>query len=35
MRISLLMNKETAFLKYTLLSMKLGLGIIIGSKEKK
>ena len=35
MRISLLMNKETAFLKYNLLSMRLGLGIIIGSKEKK
>ena len=35
MRISLLMNKETAFLKYNLLSMKLGLGVIIGSKEKK
>ena len=35
MRISLLMNKETAFLKYTLLSMKLGVGVIIGSKEKK
>ena len=35
MRISLLMNKETAFLKYNLLSMKLGVGVIIGSKEKK
>jgi uncharacterized protein (TIGR01777 family) len=34
MRISLLMNKETAFLKYNLLSMKLGVGVIIGSKEK-
>lgn len=35
MRISLLMSKETAFLKYNLLSMKLGIGVIIGSKEKK
>ncbi len=35
MRISLLMNQETAFLKYNLLSMKLGIGVIIGSKEKK
>jgi len=35
MRISLLMNKETAFLKYNLLSMKLGIGVVIGSKEKK
>ena len=35
MRISLLMNKETTFLKYNLLSMKLGIGIVIGSKEKK
>ena len=35
MRISLLMNQETAFLKYNLLSMKLGVGVIIGSKEKK
>ncbi len=35
MRISLLMTKETAFLKYTLLSMKYGLGVVIGSKEKK
>ena len=34
MRISLLMNQETAFLKYNLLSMKLGVGVIIGSKEK-
>ena len=34
MRISLLMNKETAFLKYNLLSMKLGIGVVIGSKEK-
>jgi len=34
MRISLLMNKETAFLKYNLLSMKLGIGLVIGSKEK-
>ena len=35
MRISLLINKETAFFKYNLLSMKLGVGVIIGSKEKK
>jgi uncharacterized protein (TIGR01777 family) len=35
MRISLLMNKETAFLKYNLLSMKLGIGVVIGSKKKK
>ena len=35
MRISLLMNKETAFLKYNLLSMKLGIGVVIGSKNKK
>ena len=35
MRISLLMNQESAFLKYNLLSMKLGIGVIIGSKEKK
>jgi uncharacterized protein (TIGR01777 family) len=35
MRISLLMNKETAFLKYNLLSMRLGIGVVIGSKEKK
>ena len=35
MRISLLMNQETAFLKYNLLSMKLGIGVVIGSKEKK
>jgi len=35
MRISLLMNQETAFLKYNLISMKLGIGVIIGSKEKK
>ena len=35
MRISLLMNKETTFLKYNLLSMKLGIGIVIGSKENK
>jgi hypothetical protein len=35
MRISLLMNQETAFLKYNLLSMKLGIGVIIGSKKKK
>ena len=35
MRISLLMNKKTAFLKYNLLSMKLGVGVVIGSKEKK
>jgi len=35
MRISLLMNQETAFLKYNLLSMKLGVGVVIGSKEKK
>ena len=35
MRISLLTNKETAFLKYNLLSMKLGIGIVIGSKERK
>ena len=35
MRISLLMNKGTAFLRYNLLSMKLGLGVIIGSKEKR
>ena len=34
MRISLLMNKETAFFKYNLLSMKLGIGVVIGSKEK-
>jgi len=34
MRISLLINQETAFLKYNLLSMKLGIGVIIGSKEK-
>ena len=35
MRISLLMNQETAFLRYNLLSMKLGVGVVIGSKEKK
>jgi len=35
MRISLLMNQETAFLKYNLLSMKLGVGVVIGSKKKK
>jgi len=35
MRISLLMNQETDFLKYNLLSMKLGIGVVIGSKEKK
>ena len=35
MRISLLMNQETTFLKYNLLSMKLGIGVVIGSKEKK
>ena len=35
MRISLLMNRETAFLRYNLLSMKLGIGVLIGSKEKK
>ena len=35
MRISLLMNQESAFLKYNFLSMKLGIGVIIGSKEKK
>ena len=35
MRISLLMNKETAFLKYNLLSMKLGIGVVIGSKKRK
>ena len=35
MRISLLINQETAFLKYNLLSTKLGIGVIIGSKEKK
>ncbi|MDA9808558.1 hypothetical protein N9B89_04170, partial [Flavobacteriales bacterium] len=35
MRISLLMNQETAFLKYNLLSMKLGIGVLIGSKKKK
>ena len=35
MRISLLMNKETTFLKYNLLSMKLGIGVVIGSKLKK
>ena len=35
MRISLLMNQETAFLKYNLLSIKLGVGVVIGSKEKK
>ena len=35
MRISLLMNQESAFLKYNLLSMKLGIGVVIGSKEKK
>ena len=35
MRISLLMNQETAFLNYNLLSMKLGIGVVIGSKEKK
>ena len=35
MRISLLMNQKTAFLRYNLLSMKLGIGVIIGSKEKK
>ena len=35
MRISLLMSKETAFLKYNLLSMKLGVGVLIGSREKK
>lgn len=35
MRISLLMNQESAFLKYNLLSMQLGVGVIIGSKEKK
>ena len=35
MRISLLMNQETAFLKYNLLSMKLGIGVVIGSKNKK
>ena len=29
------MNQETAFLKYNLLSMKLGVGVVIGSKEKK
>jgi len=34
MRISLLMNQETAFLKYNLLSMKLGIGVVIGSKKK-
>ena len=35
MRISLLINQESAFLKYNLLSMKLGIGVIIGSKKKK
>ena len=35
MRISLLMNKKTTFLKYNLLSIKLGIGVVIGSKEKK
>ena len=35
MRISLLMNQETAFLKSNLLSMKLGIGVVIGSKKKK
>ena len=35
MRISLLLNQQTAFLKYNLLSMKLGIGVVIGSKEKK
>lgn len=34
MRISLLMNQETAFLKYNLLSIKLGIGVVIGSKKK-
>jgi len=35
MRISLLMNKESLFLKSNLLSMRLGFGAIIGSKERK
>ena len=35
MRISLLMSEETTFLKYNLLSMKLGVGVVIGSEEKK
>ena len=33
MRISLLISKESGFLKYTLLSMKYGIGVIIGSKK--
>tara|TARA_B100001758_G_scaffold50625_1_gene41130 strand:- start:15009 stop:15923 length:915 start_codon:yes stop_codon:yes gene_type:complete len=35
MRISLLIDKNADFLKYNLLSMKLGLGILIGSRKKK
>tara|TARA_B100001142_G_scaffold311908_1_gene346766 strand:+ start:7776 stop:8684 length:909 start_codon:yes stop_codon:yes gene_type:complete len=35
MRISLLIDKNAAFLKYNLLSMKLGVGILIGSRKKK
>ena len=33
MRISLLISKKSGFLKYTLLSMKYGIGVIIGSKK--
>ena len=33
MRISLLLSKESGFLKYTLLSMRYGIGIILGYKE--
>ena len=33
MRISLLINKESGFLQYTLLAMRLGIGVIIGSKK--
>ena len=33
MRISLLLSKTSGFLKYTLLSMKYGIGVIVGPKE--
>lgn len=35
MRISLIFSKKAGFLKYTLLSMKFGFGLILGNKNKK
>jgi len=35
MRISLLISKETAFLKYNILSVKFGIGLILGDKNRK